>query len=279
MLILTANQMLQVRVQYNKQHLIRPRLLADGTFAVSENVLTDPYHSQVRSILEQGEVTDTYASLTNNGSGEYLYIDGKLCTVDADTYSWSIVPTSAGHKFKLIEGDYQRSEFVGRTDTFGPGDEVWQAFTFELNDREGFEDVSPPPSWGFVAQWHAPNTDRSPVLYYDCGNDSFRIVTRSDDLGPDEEEVHYTSSLPEGPMSVVTRFIVGEDGELQVWLNGVEVVNVDVSIGFYEDSGDLCYLQWGNYHQPEALTSSATVSNMRWGFDDLSSKINNPDPI
>lgn len=279
MLILTAAQMLQVRVQYVDWHLIRPRLLVDGNFAVSEQVLTDPAHTQVRSILQQGTVTGSFAAFDNLGAGEFVTIDGKDCIVDADDLPWTVQPTVYGHRFELRPGEVQRSEFVGRNDTFGSGAVVWQAFSFNIETRDGFEAIVAPPSWGFVAQWHALNTNRSPVLYFDCGNNAFRIATRSDTDGANVEMLRYTSALPTGPVNIVARFVVGAAGALQVWRDGVEIINISCPIGYYNDVGDLCYLQWGNYHQTGAPISAVTTSNMRWGLTNLSSKILNPDPL
>lgn len=283
MLLLTAAQMLQVRVQYTEYHLIRPRLLVDGNLAVSENVLTDPAHEQVRSILQQGTVTPTHAAFASLGDGEFVMMDGKYCQILADDKSWTIVPTSYGNRFELRAGEDQRAEFVGRTDTFGTGDEVWQSFTFEINVRDGFEAELPQPAWGIIGQFHSIDTaltgGRSPVLYYDLGDDVFRIVTRSDTDGTETEMVRYSSALPVAAVNMVVRFVVGEVGQLQIWRGGVEVLNISCPIGYYEDAGDLCYFQWGNYHGSTAPISAVTTSNMRWGLTDLSSKILNPDPV
>lgn len=279
MLILTAAQMLQVRVQYVNWHLIRPRLLVDGNFAVSEQVLTDPAHEQVRSVLEQGTVTGSFAAFDNLGAGEFATIDGKDCIIDADDLPWTLQPTAAGHRFELRPGETQRAEFVSRNDTFGTGDEVWQSFTFDIDIADGFEAIIGAPTWGLVAQWHGLNTDRSPVLYFDCGNNAFRIATRSDTDGANVEILHYSSALPTSPVNIVARFVLGASGELQVWRDGAEIINTSCPIGYYNDPGDLCYNQWGNYHPPSAPISAVTTSNMRWGLTDLSYKILNPDPV
>lgn len=279
MLILTAPQMLQARVQCTEGHLIRPRLLVDGNFAVSELVLTDPAHAQVRSVLGQGTITSSFAAFENLGAGEFATVDGKDCLINADDLPWTIQPTATGHRFELRAGEAQRAEFVGLFDTFGPGEEVWQSFTFELNIRDGFEAVLPAPSWGLIAQWHGVDSYRSPVLGFDCGNNAFRVVTRSDADGIYVEKVRYTSALPVGPVNIVARFVLGVSGELQVWFNGVEILNIQCPIGYYNDPGDLAWLQWGKYNGAGVPTSAVTTSNMRWGLTDLSDKIANPDPV
>lgn len=281
MLILTAVQMLQVRVQCTEGHLIRPRLLVDGNFAVSELVLTDPAHEQVRDVLEQGTVTNTFAAFENFGTGEFITLDGKDCLINADDQPWSIQPTTSGHRFELRTGE-RRVEFVNLFNTFGTGEEVWQSFTFEINVREGFEAISPAPSWCLIAQWHGVDSYRSPVIGFDCGNNIFRIVTRSDaelQGGNGVEKVRFSDSLPVGSVNIVCRFIPGESGELQVWRNGVEIVNLICPIGYYNDPGDLCYLQWGSYCGPDKPTMAITTSNMRWGLTNLSDKILNPDVL
>lgn len=282
MLILTAAQMLQVRVQCTEGHLIRPRLLVDGSFAVSELVLTDPAHEQVRGILEQGTVASTFAAFENLGAGEFVTIDGKDCVIDADDLPWTLQPTATGHRFELRPKETYRAEFIGRFDTFGAGDEVWQSFTFEIDIADGFEAVMPAPSWCIIAQFHSLDTvitGRSPVLYYDLGDNEFRIVTRSDADGAGVEKIRYLSALPAGPVHIVTRFVLGQAGELQVWRDGAEIVNTQCPIGYYNDAGDLAYAQWGIYRGPDRPTTAVTTSNMRWGLTDLSSKVLNPDPV
>jgi hypothetical protein len=283
MLILTSDQMLLTRVRYTNLNLIRPRLLVDGTYAVSENVLTAAAHEQVRSVLNQGTVTSSFAAYANQGDGEFAILDSKYVQIFAGDKPWTILPTAHGHRFELRAGEEQRAEFVGRTDTFGTGDEVWQSFTFDINIRDGFEAVLPQPNWGIIGQWHSIDTaltgGRSPVLYYDLGDDVFRIVTRSDTDGPTTEKVRYSSALPVAPVNIVTRFVLGSSGQLQVWRDGVEILNISCPIGYYNDAGDLCYWQWGNYHGSNAPISAVTTSNMRWGLTDLSSKILNPDPV
>lgn len=282
MLILTAAQMLQVRVQCTDWHLIRPRLLADGNFAVSERVLTDPAHAQARGVLEQGTITGSFAAFENLGAGEFVTLDGKDCLINADDLPWTIQPTATGHRFELRAGEAQRAEFVSLFDTFGAGEEVWQSFTFEINVRDGFEAILPAPSWGLIAQWHGVDSYRSPVVGFDCGNNAFRIVTRSDaelQSGNGVEKVRFSDSLPSGPVNIVCRIVLGQAGELQIWRNGVEIVNFAGPIGYYNDPGDLGYLQWGKYNGPNTPTSAVTTSNMRWGLTDLSDKILNPDPV
>jgi hypothetical protein len=283
MLLLTGAQMLQVRVQYEDHHLIRPRMLVDGKQAVSERVLTDPMHASCLPVLSQGEIASSFAAFHNLGDGEFIRLDGKSLIVLADDKPWTAQPTATGHRFELRPGESQRAEFVSRFDTFGTGDEVWQSLTFEINIRDGFEAVLPPPSWGIIAQFHSIDTaqtgGRSPVLYYDLGDNEFRIVTRSDTDGPNVEKVRYSAAVPAGQVNIVTRFVLGASGQLQVWRDGVEIVNISCPIGYYNYVGDLCYLQWGNYHQAGAPISAVTTSNMRWGLTDLSGKILNPDPI
>lgn len=282
MLLLNASQMLQARVQYEDYHLIRPRMLVDGKQAVSERVLTDPMHASCLPVLSQGEIASSFAAFHNLGEGEFLVSDDKTLIVLADDKPWTVQPTATGHRFELRPGENQRAEFVSRFDTFGAGDEVWQSFTFEIDIADGFEAVMPAPSWCIIAQFHSIDTvitGRSPVLYYDLGDNEFRIVTRSDADGAGVEKVRYLSALPAGPVNIVTRFVLGQAGELQVWRDGAEIVNTQCPIGYYDDVGDLAYAQWGIYRGPDRPTTAVTTSNMRWGLTDLSSKILNPDPV
>jgi hypothetical protein len=240
-------------------------------------------HDDVWAVLSQGEIASSFAAFHSLGDGEFIMLDGKSLIVLADDKPWTAQPTATGHRFELRAGEDQRAEFVSRFNTFGSGAEVWQSFSFEIDIADGFEAVLAPPSWGIIAQFHSIDTaqtgGRSPVLYYDLGDNEFRIVTRSDTDGPNVEKVRYSAALPAGQVNIVTRFVLGASGQLQVWRDGVEIINISCPIGYYNDAGDLCYLQWGNYHQAGAPISAVTTSNMLWGLTDLSSKILNPDPV
>jgi hypothetical protein len=293
MLVLTTEQMLRARVRCEPKHIIRPRLLADGRLAVSENVLTDPAHVLARSVLEEGEITQNPGPFSVRSREELGFLDGKVVALAADDQSWSLQPTAAGHRFEVRPGDVglssdtlnQRSEFGGVYDTFAGGVEVWQSWTTEIVISEWFETVLHPSlaNFGFISQWHALDTaatgGRSPVLAFDYGNNAFRIVTRSDTDGRAVEKVRFSDVLPVGSVNYVCRIVLGQTGELQVWRNGVEIVNFAGPIGYYNDVGDLAYLQWGIYRRSQALPAAVTTSNMRWGLTDLSSKILNPDPV
>lgn len=293
MLVLTTDQMLRVRVRCEPAHIIRPRLLADGRLAVSENVLTDPAHILARSVLEEGEITATPGPFSVRSREELGFLDGKVIALAADDKSWSLQPTTAGHRFEVRLGDValasdtlnQRAEMAGSYDTFAAGVEVWQSWTTAINIREWFETILHPSlaNFGFVSQWHALDTvstgGRSPVLAFDYGNNAFRIVTRSDTDGPAVEKARFTDALPVGAVNYVCRFVLGQSGELQVWRNGSEIVNFNGPIGYYNDGTDLAYLQWGIYRRAHALPAAVTTSNMRWGITDLSDKIANPDPV
>jgi hypothetical protein len=92
-------------------------------------------------------------------------------------------------------------------------------------------------------------------------------------------KVRFTDALPVGPVSYVCRLILGQSGELQVWRNGAEIVNIAAPIGYYNFAGDIAQLQWGLYRKRSSLVSAVTTSNMRWGLTDLSDKILSPDPV
>lgn len=293
MLLLTTEQMLRTRVRNNPSHIIRPRLLVDGKLAVSEQVLTDPFHEHVRNVLQGGEVTGNYATFSAQ-EGDCGTIDGKVIRVAADDQAWSLVPTSTGHRFELRPNDIglpsdpitvQRSELVGRPNQFKAGDEVWSSWTTEINIVDGFANIITGTSnWGLITQWHSVDTTvgRSPVLGFDYGNNTFRIVTRSDfdySNSVAVEMVRFSDSLPTGPVNYVCRFVLGQAGELQVWRNGIEIVNIECPIGYYNDVGNLAYLQWGIYQRASRFNAAVTTSNMRWGLTNLSDKILIPDVL
>lgn len=281
--------MLWTRVSPDPNHIIRPRLLSDRRYGVSEAVLTDPFQAHHRVELAKGEIVGS-AAFNDSFSGERLYVDDKLVLLAADDREWSLQPTAAGHRFGLQDADLgatsQRSEIGSNQVTFGPGVEVWQSWTSEILVRDGFEHLGGSGNWAIVAQWQGMDVSDpgalSPPLAFDYCNNAFRIITRSDtdfSNGSAVAVVRFTDELPVGPQNYVCRFVPGADGEIQVWRNGVEIVNLACPIGYYNHPLPQVCLQWGLYRKRLALSAAVTTSNMRWGLTDLSDKIGDPDPV
>lgn len=289
MLALTSAQMLKVRVSEDRAHVIRPRLLTDGRLGCSEVTLVDPAHEEHWPVLQQGEVVPAGSFASVPITGEFFLVDGKRVRINADDRSWSVQATASGHRFEVRAGDdaaeNQRSELAGTQDRYGAGVELWQSWTTEINVRDDFERMQQ-GGWGIFSQWQAIDTSNpgalSPPIAFDYGNNAFTITTRSDaeySGGFAVPKLRFSDALPAGPVNYVCRLILGANGELQVWRNGSEIVNIAAPIAYYNFAGDLAQLQWGLYRKRSTVVSAVTTSNMRWGLTDLSDKILNPDPV
>lgn len=295
MLLLTEALMLRARVSNDHERLIRPRLVSDGRYACSALTLTDPAHAHVLSALAEGEIDNSFSgSFATTGLGEVLIVDGKQVVIIADDNEWSIQASGTGHRFELRQGyvgleedgtDKQRSEIVSYSTKFAAGAEVWQSWSTSIEVVDGFTLIAD-QNYAIINQWHSVDppdaVGRSPVLAFDYGNNAFRIVTRSSAAlsnGNGVEQVRFSDALPSGVVHYVCRFRLGQAGELQVWRNGSEIVNITVPIGYYNDGGDLGYPQWGIYRKSGPSPLAVKISNMRWGTTNLSAKISSPDAV
>lgn len=101
MLILTAANANQVRGLTVRGHALAPRPLADGTFALPEAVLNDPYHAVHRDYLIanadvrlDGNISPGTPSLPNNPSSPLIGSDWSQdpIVIAANTFSsdWPI---------------------------------------------------------------------------------------------------------------------------------------------------------------------------------------------
>ena len=74
----------------------------------------------------------------------------------------------------------------------------------------------------------------------------------------------------------------GENGHLNTWINGSQVVDTDTPIGYFTDLTDgsgrtiLGYPQFGLYTANQPDTDIVYHANPEWGTSDLSARISAP---
>ncbi|MAS05359.1 MAG: hypothetical protein CL534_11835 [Ahrensia sp.] len=294
----------------NPQVLFVPRLLTDGRYAVSPDLLRDSEYDSVLSTISGWSLEDLDPSLFVVGmspepSRMFLSVDDKvmwqfgrrssLTMPSADVFKFEVKPNDFGAATDSSNGN-RRSEIVAEKG-WGVGlGTVWISFGLILGSAPGLAKSS----HGVVHQWHSHDlgVSRSPVLSLNAARDGLKIRTASsaslyggsgDGVRHPENGlfvVHHTRPLPpeNRKVDVVMEATFGMHGHLNVWLDGCKVVDADAPIGYYEDLEDgsgrtvLGYPQWGLYTQNGSETDTVYISHPEWGSD-LSSRIRAPLPI
>lgn len=284
---------LRYRGQYDFAKLA-PQRLTDGRFALSENTVTDRRFALQRPILQTGTVEPavTYA----NSEEVRLTLSGKQVYLTAAPTAHSFgIPASNVHRYELrhdesgYSGDAangnRRSELVAGFpgDRYKSGETLWVAFSWVVANPGGFQPGGLPLN--VLSQWHSVDVEvsRSPVFTFGFANGNLGVSTRSDATGTASQS-HYSQPRPaDGQVHhTVIRGLLGQAGHLDVWLDGVQIVNVDTPIGYYNDDGgtrELAYVHFGMYQNNIGEPTVVYTMNERWGTTDLSSLIASPTPV
>lgn len=146
--------------------------------------------------------------------------------------------------------------------------------------------------WRIFMQWHstedAGEIPLSPPFHYSLTNEGMlETVTRSSTVavitGTNQIQTHTPVAIPYTPnkwMYLVrrVRFSKTGGGELQQWVNGVEVFNGPVPVGYNDAAGP--YFQFGAY-LPQSVTNRVAVqyANMEFGTDSLIGRVDFPLPV
>lgn len=290
----TGTQALNLR--YRGQHAtskLDPARLSDGRYAVSENTLNDPQFALYRPLLKTGTIEAT-SGLTFSGEEMIVNIDSKPLRLEAVRRDYAVAyPTSGVFRFELRANDFawagdkgnnnRRCELVSVWNTYGAGETLWTAFSFVVGpDHAPFDSGAISGGHNLIHQWHSVDTTvaRSPVFGIDLDAGNFIVGTRSDS-GAGVKVVHYSQPRPTDGVvhNVVVSGLLGAAGHLNVWLDGVQIVNADTPIGYYNDDAgarDLAYPHWGVYQKNSDLPVVIYHANLEWGTTDLSARAASP---
>lgn len=288
-----------------------PRLLNDGRYALPNNVLTDNEYRAAHSILsewsnESPSIGDYATQVTRSDNPQWVLVDNKQMW-QAGRKTALTMPASNVFRYEVHVNDFEgvsdsnnqnrRSELVSQwSDGVGAGT-VWMSFCVILGDAPGLTKTT----HGIVYQWHSVDTNipRSPVLSVNIASDGLKIRTASSSFlygGSGTGTRHplngifvdrYTTSVPvKGAKTyIVMQATFGESGHLNAWINGSQVIDSDIPIGYYTDLTDasgrtiLGYPQFGCYTANLPDTNVVYHANPEWGVDDLSARITSPLPV
>jgi hypothetical protein len=302
-IVLTAQQTANLlwRTQFHDAQL-RPRRLSDGRYALPEAVLTDPRHTRWRSLLKQGSI-EAVGGLTFtppvNGADYSVSVDGKEMYLQVgaipETYGMPVpdlfdIPAANLYRFEAHQnrgdptaGDRfhnrRRVELIQmESDGYGDGDTVWTSWSTVLTDaRAGFVGEN----GTLIHQWHGSNSSSGPgpVFWITLRGGDLEVHTRSD-IDAWVAHEHYSQPFAPAtgtPVNFVVSGLLGGSGHLNVWMDGVQIVNVDTPIGGYiEALPTLAFTQFGVYMDNIASVDVLYHANVEYGLTDLSARIASP---
>lgn len=293
MLLLTRAQALGVRNRSSSGSTLLPRPTNDGRYAVSDATLTDAAHTAVASTLSAA----TSGTATLLDVDDRIYVDGKEMRISTARESWAITEPSAGvFRHEIRANSYgsgtdspnktRRSEIIaaGSGYAFSSGETVWASWSSISGDHPGTDNAS--TTLGLIHQWHSVDTTvaRGPVIGVDISAGTLTIITRSDAelTGSDgTKKVRYSTTVP--AKGVVTNFVLqatlGQSGHLTAWINGSQVYDAAIPIGYYNDDAGaraLAYPHWGIYTANLNTTDVMYHANIEWGTTDLTARIASP---
>lgn len=271
---------------------LEPALLTDGTFAVNEAAVTDPNHAAHARVLAAATVA---TPLPAEYVTPYGYMQGEFPGgrgyFSCAKRPWSFDEPQPGmYRFEVRRNDFgysgdprngnRRSEIV-LFDTYGPAETLWTAWSTVLGPHDGML-IDNNDQFGLVHQWHGVgNSGKGPILGVNFSRDRIEIFTRSDADGTATKQVRYTTDLP--ATGVQTDFVIagtlGETGHLDVWVNGTQVIDLDIPLGYYNDPGDLAYPHWGLYTHNQDTNDVIFHANIESGTTDLSARVSSPLPV
>ncbi|HEY2661261.1 MAG TPA: heparin lyase I family protein [Caulobacteraceae bacterium] len=206
---------------------------------------------------------------------------------------WSYSKSGHVERFEIRAGDHWKGEHSERSEAaiyrFMKTDvDVWQAYSLFIEPGP----VSAAP-WSIFGQWHAykdPWDDYvSPCVFQTLVGDRFQILTASD---PHIRQTHATY-----PPQVVrfeqkgfergrwrhfvyrVRFNPFGKGQLQVWIDGENVVNLaNIGVGYHDLVGP--YFKYGVYRPPvDPSPLAARYGNMELSYESLADRIKAPLPV
>lgn len=295
-LILTRQQMLQVWPVLSGRR-IDPRLTADGKLGVSEAVLTDPKMSSYAATLAAG-TTETVTAWSTQ-TDPVMMVNGKQMTINssrrpysisepaADVFRFEMRANDAGTRTDLSNGN-RRVEIVSLPgEGYTAGQTLWMSWTTILGTQHnGMKLTDDATRFGYVMQVHPINLTRplAPVVCVNYAQNLVRIMTASDAevsesvAGYGVQKVRWSGAMPAAGVS--THFVLavtfGESGHLTAWVNGSQVYDASIPIGFWTNGGIQGYPQWGVYEKNHNTTEVVYAANIEWGASSLAARAASP---
>lgn len=226
------------------------------------------------------------------GNGPAVTHGGLLYDTHNASQPWSLRSYQAYDRFEIRAGDRwpndatpERTELSGQRNPWPFDTDVWLSFALRISAAELTS------QWTLVGQFRATDDagdyqSRSPVFAQQFSGSTFLVTTRSDPnpttVGDLAQVDRYTD--PNFALGVWHRFVYrlrfsrSGNGELQGWIDGVEVIpTLAVPMGFNDAAGP--FLKYGIYRAPAPETVVAEFANVEIGSSSLLSRVIDPLPI
>jgi hypothetical protein len=293
-IVLNDRQAMIVRGIGNRRQVLNPRYMTAGTFAVSENALTDPAFSEAWETLESGTISTPvngdFPSAAPDRNAD-IFVSGQPYQVQADRKPWAFNVLGDNHyRFELRYGD---QGFAGDTpdkhrvelyalNRVNNNTDIWMSYSMMI--EEGPENIM---DWMALGQWHptadANDIDASASIANFLYGEDLRIITRYDTaatttVNPAGTQ-RYTYQPTRGSWDnfVFRTKFHHTSGELDIWKNGVQIVNLTgIGMGYNDTLGP--YYKFGIYGDATKVGSVIAVrfANMEWGTSSLSARVTTP---
>ena len=292
MLIYTDEQAANLLNRPGGPAALVPVRLTDGTYALPSDVATDPAFAALAEAIAQGQAEPDTALSYATDDHFYMTIGGEVLRLANATQPYALtVPAPGLYRFEVHANDWgdpvndpahatRRCELVSNLTTYSAGQTLWESWSTVIGAQHaGFER---PNNLGIIHQWHSVDTDtvRSPVLVVAVVDSQLVIATRSDATGSTPQTVYTAPAPAPGTvMNFVVCGLLGAAGQLKVWLNGAQIVDVATPIGYYHDDDGaraLAYPHWGAYMTNLHTVDVVFHANLEWGTSDLSARIAAP---
>ena len=225
-------------------------------------------------------------------STENVIVDSQPMRRQAATRDYSFaIPAPNVYRFEVRKNDFgwrgdkannnRRSELVSEGDRYYSGQTLWSSFSFVVGPEHGSFDGR--SEHNQITQWHSVDTDikRRPVFDIQLKGGNLVVTTRTETNKSELGNVHYSYLRPRDGVvhNVVVAALLGEEGHLDVWLDGTRIVDVETAIGYYNDDDGtraLAYPHWGIYESNVDDPAVVYHANIEWGLRQLSDRVAKP---
>lgn len=288
MIILTRAQAIACMSE-RAGHRLEPRLASDGTLAVAESVASNPAYVDLASTFAAASTGPVSSWATDAAA---ILVDGKPMTMNNMRKAYSITnPTGEVFRMEVRANDgplktdlangNRRSEIVSDVNSgWSAGQTMWQSWATILGPHPGLLLTDISQRFGYIMQVHSGLGTRPPIFVVNFAQNAMRIYTCSDATAPAFSlQERYVGAIP--ARGAITQFVTavtpGESGHLSVWMNGTQIVDTDLPLGYYNtQTGPLAHPQWGIYTRNWNTTDVVYQANIEWGSTSLAARIATP---
>lgn len=188
------------------------------------------------------------------------------------------------YRFEVRQGDRRATDGAGvdrvefsHQRSFSYGQDIWLSWSFKVKATPSFIG-----KWQNIGQLHG-GLDASPIFTVQYrNNNTLEIFRRSGSSGAQVRtdwfiDNSFTQEVTHRIVARIRPDPTGVNSLLQVWYDGVQVINDTGALGYTD--GSTCYFKWGIYRQTDPMPLVVEYDNMEVGTDNLFARVASPLPI